>query len=376
MATKNQETVINKTKPILASKTITAKRRPALGELTNVHNENDTKQLVKKGTSQKVVEKKILKPLQPIKQVKTKETEQNDKVVCKEKSIGNDDKRVEINAYSVQYFGLIKENDSDPSLVPIYINEIMVYLRDLEKKYTINNKFMVAHKTTPRMRSVLVNWLVDVHLNFKLVSETLYLCVSIIDRYLNKNKTVGRDNLQLVGAAALFLACKYEETYVPCIDDFTYMCDDIFTKKHILQMEQSILKTVNYSLGSPNALHFLRRYSKLTEVNSTHHNLSKFILESTLLQHEFSSVLPSLLAASASSLSTRLLCTPEQQTKTLKVLHYVSGYNRHDISPFLKKLAGLLLTQASSKYRAVRKKYSTISSKIEDDLLKKIAEVK
>ena len=36
------------------------------------------------------------------------------------------------------------------------------------------------------MRAILVDWLVDVHLKFKLVDETLFLTVNLIDRYLEK----------------------------------------------------------------------------------------------------------------------------------------------------------------------------------------------
>jgi hypothetical protein len=36
------------------------------------------------------------------------------------------------------------------------------------------------------MRAVLLDWLVDVHLKFKLLPETLFLTVNLIDRYLEK----------------------------------------------------------------------------------------------------------------------------------------------------------------------------------------------
>ncbi len=44
------------------------------------------------------------------------------------------------------------------------------------------------------MRSILVDWLVDVHLKFKLQPETLYLTTNLIDRYLAKN-TILRNKL-------------------------------------------------------------------------------------------------------------------------------------------------------------------------------------
>ena len=36
------------------------------------------------------------------------------------------------------------------------------------------------------MRGILFDWLVDVHLKFKLLPETLFLTFNIIDRYLEK----------------------------------------------------------------------------------------------------------------------------------------------------------------------------------------------
>ena len=56
-----------------------------------------------------------------------------------------------------------------------------------------------------KMRAILIDWLIEVHLKFRLVPETLYLCVNIIDRYCSVIN-VPRTKLQLVGVTALFLA--------------------------------------------------------------------------------------------------------------------------------------------------------------------------
>ena len=65
-----------------------------------------------------------------------------------------------------------------------------------------------------KMRSILFDWLVEVHLKFKLVQETLFMTCGLIDRYLEKEKVM-RDRLQLVGIAAMFIASKYEEIFAP-----------------------------------------------------------------------------------------------------------------------------------------------------------------
>lgn len=37
-----------------------------------------------------------------------------------------------------------------------------------------------------KMRGILVDWIIEVHLRFKLLPETLFLTVNLIDRYLEK----------------------------------------------------------------------------------------------------------------------------------------------------------------------------------------------
>ena len=86
------------------------------------------------------------------------------------------------------------------------------------------------------MRGILVDWLSEVHLKFKLVPETLYLSVNLIDRYLEK-ELVQRSHLQLIGVTAMLIASKYEEIYAPEVKDFVYITDKAYSKDQILQLE-------------------------------------------------------------------------------------------------------------------------------------------
>lgn len=58
---------------------------------------------------------------------------------------------------------------------------------------------------TYSMRTILVDWLVEVAEEYKLQSQTLYLAVSFIDRFLSLMSVV-RSKLQLLGTAAMFVA--------------------------------------------------------------------------------------------------------------------------------------------------------------------------
>merc|ERR1712045_2401 len=123
-----------------------------------------------------------------------------------------------------------------------YVEEIMDYLHVLETQYVVRPDYMDACQTDihHRMRAILIDWLVEVHMKFKLLQETLYLTVTIIDRYLEL-VPVKRSRLQLVGCTAMLLASKYEEIYAPEVRDFIYISDNAYTPDQILEMERHML---------------------------------------------------------------------------------------------------------------------------------------
>lgn len=80
-----------------------------------------------------------------------------------------------------------KLDKDDPQMVTEYIPDILKYLKNMENEFPIREKFLEDTKVTPKMRSTLVNWLVDAHRNFTMGLESLHLCISIIDRYSQVN---------------------------------------------------------------------------------------------------------------------------------------------------------------------------------------------
>ena len=63
----------------------------------------------------------------------------------------------------------------------------------------------VQSDVTANMRTILVDWLVEVAEEYKLVADTLYLAISYVDRFLSAN-ALSRDKLQLLGVAAMLIA--------------------------------------------------------------------------------------------------------------------------------------------------------------------------
>ena len=98
-----------------------------------------------------------------------------------------------------------------------------------------------------KMRAILIDWLIEVHLKFKLLPETLYLTINLLDRYLSLEQ-VTRQKLQLLGVTSMLIACKYEEIYPPIVKDFVYITDNAYTKEEILVMERRVLEKVDFNL--------------------------------------------------------------------------------------------------------------------------------
>jgi len=119
----------------------------------------------------------------------------------------------------------IDEKDIDnPQMLAEYVNDIYTYLFRLEGVYPIRENFLASQMdVTPKMRSVLLDWINEVHNQFSLELETFHLTVSMIDRYLQATSNTPRRLLQLVGVTALFTASKYEELMPPEISDFVYV---------------------------------------------------------------------------------------------------------------------------------------------------------
>lgn len=97
----------------------------------------------------------------------------------------------------------------DPTQVPDYAFDIFNYLKEREDEFQIENYLQMQPHLTRWMRTLLVDWMVEVQESFEMNHETLYLAVKIVDIYLSKVQ-IEKEKLQLVGCAALFLASKYD----------------------------------------------------------------------------------------------------------------------------------------------------------------------
>ncbi|CAB4015580.1 cyclin B [Paramuricea clavata] len=243
----------------------------------------------------------------------------------------------------------------NPQLCAEYANEIYRYLMKYEKDFCICDYLKDQKEINERMRSILVDWLVQVHEKFRLLQETLYMTVAFVDRYLAK-ESVPRSELQLIGVTAMLLASKYEEMYAPEIGDFVFITDQAYDKPKIRKTESKMLAVLDYQLGAPLCLHFLRRHSKAAVSRAETHTMAKYFMELMLVDYASVKFLPSLRAAGALYLSLKLLDKKEWDA----TLEHYSTYSERTLKPCVRRIAQLVIKAKNkdSKLTAVTNKYA------------------
>ena len=217
----------------------------------------------------------------------------------------------------------------------------------------------MAHQSdiNEKMRAILVDWLIEVHLKFKLMPETMFLTVNLIDRFLER-KLVVRQKLQLVGVTAMLLASKYEEIYAPEVRDFVFITDRAYNREQILAMESAMLTALKFNITCPTVLHFINRYIKAarpTEDGGRFKYLVRYYVERCQQEYSMLKYLPSMTAAAAVNIAQRSLSAGTWDS----TLVAYTGFTEAQLAPAVRDMERILEYAPTSSLLAVRKKYAS-----------------
>jgi hypothetical protein len=222
----------------------------------------------------------------------------------------------------------------DPTMVGEYAEEIFAHLRYLEVKM-LPNPFYMEEQTELQwsMRSVLMDWLVQVHSRCNLLPETLFITANFVDRFLS-GKIVSLGKLQLVGATALFLASKKEEINCPTLSEIVYMVDNTYSGDELIKAERYMLNILKWELEFPGPMSFLRRISKADDYDLETRTLAKYFLEVALMEERFIGC-PCSFSAAASHCMARLMLKKGHWVCSLHSLttaNQLTSHHRHPIT--------------------------------------------
>ncbi|KAG6591587.1 Cyclin-A2-2, partial [Cucurbita argyrosperma subsp. sororia] len=243
----------------------------------------------------------------------------------------------------------------------IYAPDIYDRIRVTELDQRASTTYMeqLQQDITADMRGILVDWLIEVSDEYKLVPDTLYLTVNVIDRFLSRN-CIERKRLQLLGVASMLIASKYEEICAPGVEDFCFITDNTYTKREVVEMESKVLNLLHFRLSVPTTKTFLRRF-----IQSAHASykvpcielefLANYLAELTLVEYSFLKFLPSLIAASAVFLARWTLDQSDHPWNP--TLEHYTCYNASELKTVVLALQDLQLNASSSSLNAIRQKY-------------------
>ena len=248
-----------------------------------------------------------------------------------------------------------------------YINTIYYNLLQEENCSSMlelkqNKNFMIEQKEiNAKMRSILIDWLIDVHFKFGFTDETLFLTVSIIDRYISVSQ-ITRSNFQLLGITALMIACKHEEIDLPKIDDFIYITDHAYVKSEVLKMEYDILNKLNFSFLYPSPIKFFEYLSLHFNFDKKMHMLGKYLMESFLLDVKNFKYKPSIISCSCAYIVMKFFKLSNYYEAYNKKFYNIKDgeYSEGNVKECARDICFLVDNINKTNFKACIKKYSKI----------------
>ena len=203
--------------------------------------------------------------------------------------------------YEYIYFDIskIKTNAQIPKE---YMNIIYHNLLLEENKgiipYPDYSKIISQKEINEQMRSILIDWIIDVHYKFNFTDETLFMTVLIIDRYISY-KSISKKKFQLLGITALLISCKHEEIILPKIEDFIYITDNAYVKEDVFDMENNILDILNFNLIAPSPIKFYEYLALKFEFDKKKFLLGKYLMESFMVDINYVKFRASVIACAS-----------------------------------------------------------------------------
>ena len=274
---------------------------------------------------------------------------------------------------SEQSAALQRWQSSGHSFKPDYSTSIFTHLLTTERHSLPSPSYMdsVQGDLSFPMRAILLDWLVEVAEEYHLQAQTLWLCVSYVDRFLAV-QPVDRSRLQLVGVVCMLIAAKYWEIYPPTIEDFVYISDHTYDRQQVLSMERSVLQALRFQLTVPTAWEFSRRLHSLCAMSEQEGHLMDYLMEAFMQEKDILDYTPSILATAAAYLALTTLPNLTRTTPTATPVHTTltthSGYEYRHIKDCVRALWGLhvrlcgdrdgVIAAGTQGLKAVKDKYA------------------
>ncbi|KAK3099249.1 hypothetical protein FSP39_001580 [Pinctada imbricata] len=232
-------------------------------------------------------------------------------------------------------------------------------------------------------RDRIVKWILSLNKEFRFLPETLGLCISLLDRFLNLVK-VRPKYLPCVAISCLYIAAKTleEDEVIPSTVDLVKTINCVCTVAEVLRMEAIVLNKLSWDIKRVTPVDFLHvihsllmyYHPQLLDVlcNVTPSQLLTLLTRKTLnclSLHQLSSYRPSVITLAVVSLELEQIttawlsiCVMVQKMLDINMESFVKC--REIVGQFLSQ-QGLL--QSGYKFRSIRRSKSMKRKAIDDD---------
>ncbi|XP_018021837.1 uncharacterized protein LOC108678018 [Hyalella azteca] len=248
-------------------------------------------------------------------------------------------RRSSLGAESLIEYDLEEENEpsadqrvdlpSDALLGLQYADDVFAVKKALEIKYHPLRCLENQPQVTEPVRCAIVNWLLKVNRKLNFGSETLFLAVHFLDRFLTLS-AIASDCVQLLAVCALFVAAKMEEIKVPGISALSRVCSAPFQRHHFRRMEILLLTKLGFYLHAPTSWYFINHLAlkacQLGYLDRKVTRAARRVSELCLCRYDITQYSPSVQAAAA-FLSAISILEPEL-ARTLPCL-FEAGKSDH-----------------------------------------------
>jgi cyclin B len=272
----------------------------------------------------------------------------------------NTEKEKEKEKSNYRYLDFNFQNSQENiAFVGEYLEEIYMNLLLEESDSTIKPKMGYMNnqpEINEIMRAILIDWIIDVHLRFRLRQETLFMTIWLIDTYLSF-AFVQREKLQLLGIACLLISCKSHEIYYPQHNKLIDMTDNAYTNEEMLVMENEILKKLNFFVVCPNPIDFYNILSKMFNFEKKQYYLGNYFIESALVNYQILKYSPSVIASSCAYLVMKYYRINGYQ-KLYNNFIIKEQYPEDVIKDAAKEIYTLVEILSRSRFKSVKKKFS------------------
>lgn len=243
---------------------------------------------------------------------------------------------------------------------------ILRWSRDKERLFVQEPYFRKQPHINAKMRSILIDWLVEVHYKSKFESPSLWLCVSILDRFLD-HVVITRCKLQLIGIVSLFIASEFDVIRphpLSLPEHCVYITDNAYTCEEVLEMEKNIRKQLRGHIYVATGFYSLKSYLDILNASDQLRNLAYYFAERNLQECHILNYPPSQFCAAVlyGALGYHADGKAVSIDSIWSIEHFeITGYSEAEVIPLalnlLRHVSRVVFTASGRELSAARKKY-------------------